>query len=224
MIWNHVWSQKVISKHSTDVMKFIWRKSMSINDIFVGHQACKQAHTHAKLCYCNILLFKAQTDVCHTVQSWPNQFQTEEGTPRLVINSSSISHPPSAMSLRTVTHRNMSTTRLYRCYRGKTNSYRGENFYWYIANDKSLLVPVWEHQWCVFEGYMVWCFWSHSPGLDQTPRISSDRFLSGSPACESTKNIIHVRFWKNLPNNRTRCALRQDTAGKTSVFSCSGQF
>ncbi len=67
-------------------------------------------------------------------------------------------------------------------------------------------------------------FWSHSPGLDQTPRISSDRFLSGSPACESTKNIIHVRFWKNLPNNRTRCALRQDTTGKTSVFSCSGQF
>ncbi len=33
---------------------------------------------------------------------------------------------PSAMSLRTVAHRNMSTTRRYRYYRGKTNSYRGE--------------------------------------------------------------------------------------------------
>ncbi len=38
------------------------------------------------------------------------------------------------MSLRTVAHRNMSTTRLYRYYRRKTNSYCGENFYQYIAH------------------------------------------------------------------------------------------
>ncbi len=45
------------------------------------------------------------------------------------------------MLLRTVAHRNMSTTRLYRYYRGKTNSYRGENFYRYIANDKISPIP-----------------------------------------------------------------------------------
>ncbi len=35
----------------------------------------------------------------------------------------------------------MSTTRLYRYYRGKTNSYQGENFYQYISNDKILPIP-----------------------------------------------------------------------------------
>ncbi len=30
-------------------IKLILRKSMSINDIFVRQQVCKQAHTHAKL-------------------------------------------------------------------------------------------------------------------------------------------------------------------------------
>ncbi len=35
----------------------------------------------------------------------------------------------------------MSTTRLYRYYRGKTNSYRVENFYRYIANDKISPIP-----------------------------------------------------------------------------------
>ncbi len=34
----------------------------------------------------------------------------------------------------------MSTTRLYR-YRGKTHSYRAENFYRYIANDKISPIP-----------------------------------------------------------------------------------
>ncbi len=45
------------------------------------------------------------------------------------------------MLLRTVAHRNMSTTRLYCYYRGKTNSYRGENFYRYIANAKTSPIP-----------------------------------------------------------------------------------
>ncbi len=54
---------------------------------------------------------------------------------------SSISHLPSAMSLRTVAHRNMSTTKLYCYYRRKTNSYRVENFYRYIANDKISPIP-----------------------------------------------------------------------------------
>ncbi len=54
---------------------------------------------------------------------------------------SSISHSPSIMLLCTVTHRTMSTTRLNRYYRGKTNSYRGENFYRYIANNKILSIP-----------------------------------------------------------------------------------
>ncbi len=143
VIWNHVWSQSYF-KHSTDVMKLIWRKSMSINYIFVGQQVCKQAHTHAKL-YCTRAtvehLFKAQTDFLLHVQPWPNQFQIVEGAPRLAIYSSSISCPPSAMLLRTVAHRNISTTQFYRYYRGKTNSYRGENFYLYIANDKISPIP-----------------------------------------------------------------------------------
>lgn len=50
--------------------------------------------------------------------------------------SCSISRPHSFTSLHTVAHRNVSSTRLYRYYRGKTNFYRGENFYRYIANDK----------------------------------------------------------------------------------------
>ncbi len=39
----------------------------------------------------------------------------------------------------------MSTTRLYRYYRGKTNSYHGENFYRYIANDKISPIPTDDH-------------------------------------------------------------------------------
>ncbi len=60
--------------------------------------------------------------------------------------SSSISRLPSTMSLRTVALRNMSTTRLYRYYRGKTNSYCRENLYLYIANDKiSPILMVYTH-------------------------------------------------------------------------------
>ncbi len=46
-------------------VKLIWSKSMSINDIFVGQQVCKQAHTHANLYHTRatvLHLFKAQTD------------------------------------------------------------------------------------------------------------------------------------------------------------------
>ncbi len=63
VIWNHVWSQKVF-KHLTYLIKLIWIKRMSINDIFVGQQICKQAHTHAKLyrTCATVHLFKAQID------------------------------------------------------------------------------------------------------------------------------------------------------------------
>ncbi len=43
--------------------------------------------------------------------------------------------------LEAVTHRNMSTTWLYRYYRWKTNPCRGENFYRYTANDKISPIP-----------------------------------------------------------------------------------
>ncbi len=44
------------------VIKLIWRKSMSINDIFVGQQVCKQAHTHANCIAHMLLYYIIQTD------------------------------------------------------------------------------------------------------------------------------------------------------------------
>ncbi len=104
------------------VMKIIWRKSMSTIYIFVGQQVCKQAHTHFVH---STVLIKPVPD-CSSFR----------------INSSSISRLPSTMSLRTVALRNVSTTQLFRYYRGKSKSYRGENLYRYIANDKILPIPI----------------------------------------------------------------------------------
>ncbi len=110
---------------------------MSINDIFVGQQVCKLAHTHAKLYRTHTVLHLFR--LIFSVHCTPNQLQIIKGARahHLAIYSSSISRLPSAMSLR----RNMSTTRLYRYYHGKTNFYRGENFYRYIANDKISPIP-----------------------------------------------------------------------------------
>ncbi len=144
MIWNHVWSQKEVFQTLDYVIKLIWRKSMSINYIFVGQQVCKQTHTHAKLyrTHSVLHLFRMIFFVHCTALT-----KSVKGARahHLAIYSSSISRLPSAMSLHTVAHRNMSTTRLYRYYRGKTNSYRGENFYRYIANDKKSPIPAWKY-------------------------------------------------------------------------------
>ncbi len=97
-------------------------------------QVCKQTHTHAEL-YATVLhLFRLIFCALYSPE-------IVERAPRLAINSL-ISHPASAMSLRTVAHRNMSTTRLYHYYRRKTNFDRGENFYRYIANCKISPIPI----------------------------------------------------------------------------------
>ncbi len=93
---------------------------------------------HMQNCIAHILYY-IYSDRCFCVHCTPNQLQIIKGARahHLVIYSS-VSRLPSVMSLRTVAHRNMSTTRLYRYYRRKTNSYHGENFYRYIANVKIL--------------------------------------------------------------------------------------
>ncbi len=67
----------------------------------------------------------------------------------------------SPMSLRTVAHRNMSTTRLYRYYRRKTNSYRVENFYQYIANDKISPIPSAYHRRVTWLHMLMWPYQSY---------------------------------------------------------------
>ncbi len=119
-----------------------------------------------------------------TVQPWPNQLQIVKGARahHLAIYSS-VSRLPSAMSLRTVAHRNMSTTRLYR-YRRKTNSSRGENFYWYIANDKISPIPTWHGQvwWpilgnCALHLTHPKCTHTHS---EHTPRAVGSHLCCGA--------------------------------------------
>ncbi len=71
---------------------------MLIN-LFVGQQVCKQSHTRrTRVTVVHLLI--ADRFLC-TVQPRTNQIQIVEAAPRLTINSSSISHPPSTMSLRT---------------------------------------------------------------------------------------------------------------------------
>ncbi len=116
---------------------------MSINDIFVDNRFVNRL-IHMQNCIAHILyyIYSDWLFLC-TVQLWPNQWQIVKGARahHLAIYSS-ISLLPSMMSLRTVAHRNMSTTRLYCYYRGKNNSYREENFYRYIANDKISPIPI----------------------------------------------------------------------------------
>ncbi len=89
-------------------------------------------------CIAHVLLYYIYSDrfFVHCT-ALTKQLQIVKGAqaPHLAIYSSSISRSP-------VAHRNMSTTRLYRYYRGKTNSYRGENFNRYIANDKISPIPI----------------------------------------------------------------------------------
>ncbi len=74
---------------------------MSINDIFVGQHVFKQAHTHAKL-YRTCATVKHLFRPLFCALCSPDQ---TEGSPRLAINSSSILHPPSVMSLHAVTQK-----------------------------------------------------------------------------------------------------------------------
>ncbi len=108
---------------------------MSINYIFVGQQVCTQAHTHAKLYRTHTVLhlFRPIFFVHCTALTKPV-------TDCKRSSNSSFSHILLNFALH-VAHRNLSTTRLYRYYHGKTNSYRGENFYRYIANDKISPIP-----------------------------------------------------------------------------------
>ncbi len=140
-------------------MKWILSKSMWIN-LFVGQQVCKPAHTHTSShsCLCSYVTSIHCTDgfiyiFLSRVQPCTNQFQIIEAAPHLAINSSSVSSLTSAMSLRTVAHRNMLMTRHYSCYCGKTNSFHGEKCYRYIANGTTS--PISSGHWCTL---FLWLF------------------------------------------------------------------
>ncbi len=83
------------------VIKLIWRKSMSINYIFVGQHVCKQAHTHAKLYRTHTVLHLLRLIfLCVHCTALTKQLQIVKGARahHLAIYSSSVSRLPSAMS------------------------------------------------------------------------------------------------------------------------------
>lgn len=88
---------------------------MSINYIF-GQQVCKQAHAHAKLCYCSIFIQSSDWFMSHcTALNKPVPHCRRSSS-----FSDILYRFTSTFCRRMVAHNNLSTTRLYRYYRGKT--------------------------------------------------------------------------------------------------------
>ncbi len=84
---------------------------MSINDIFVGQQVCKQAHTHAELYRTHATVLQLLRFIFVT-KPVPDCRRSCSFNDKLLLNFTSA----------------FCDVNNYRYYRGKTNSYHGDHF------------------------------------------------------------------------------------------------
>ncbi len=103
-------------------------KGVLIN-LFVGQQVCKQAHTRrTRVTVVHLLIADRFLCTCTVLNKPdPDCRSSSSFSDKLLLDFTSAFH-------NVAPHGNMPTTRRYRYYRGKTNSYCGENIYRYIAN------------------------------------------------------------------------------------------